>query len=100
MTDTDTIERTEHDTKLDKPGFYNVVLHNDDVTTVEFVMSILSFVFHKSMEDAFKITMEVHDNGRGVAGTYTKEIAEEKSNEATTLARASNFPLQISFEKS
>lgn len=96
---TETIERTESETKLTKPKLYNVVIHNDDKTTVEFVMSILSFVFHKPMDEAYEITMLVHEIGRGVAGTYTKEIAQEKTAEAMRLSQASRFPLQTTFEE-
>ena len=101
MTDTDTIESPTSDTatKYEKPGMFKVLLHNDNKTTVEFVISLLLDVFHKTFDEAMELTMSVHHNGHAVAGVYTKEIAEEKVEDATKRARQSSFPLVVSSEE-
>ncbi len=90
---------TESKEKLQKPPLYQVLLHNDDYTTMEFVMFILTNVFHKSEPDAFRIMMAVHQQGLGVAGVYTYEIAEAKVDRVIQLARASEHPLLCSMEE-
>ena len=85
--------------KLKAPEKYNVVLINDDVTPMDFVVQILMTVFNKNTEDAEVITMEIHEKGRGVAGTYSFEIAEQKSYETTTQARSAGFPLDSIVEE-
>ena len=89
---------TESKQKLQKPPLYKVLLHNDDYTTMEFVVFVLKTVFHKSDPDAVRIMMSVHEQGIGIAGTYTREIAEEKVNRVTQLARANEFPLLCTIE--
>ena len=84
--------------KTKKPPLYKVLLHNDDYTTKEFVVMVLQGVFHKSEVDATRIMMHVHDNGVGVAGVYTYEVAETKIAKTTALARRYEYPLQLSME--
>src|SRR5207249_10040709 len=84
---------TESQKQVKKPPLYKVLLHNDDFTTMEFVVDILRNVFHKSELDAVHIMLAVHQQGVGVAGVYTYEIAEAKVSKVTQLARASEFPL-------
>ena len=84
--------------KTKKPPLYKVLLHNDDYTTKEFVVMVLQAVFHKSEVDATRIMMHVHDNGIGVAGVYTYEVAETKIAKTTALARRYEYPLQLSME--
>ena len=84
--------------KTKKPPLYKVLLHNDDYTTKEFVVMVLQGVFHKSEVDATRIMMHVHDNGIGVAGVYTYEVAETKIAKTTALARRYEYPLQLSME--
>lgn len=94
------IEKIDEQIKVHIPKMYKVILHNDNVTTVDFVIHILTRIFHKSLEDAIVITQNVHENGQGIAGSpYTKEIAEEKTLETIRNARANNFPLMASFEE-
>jgi len=97
--DTNTIEETEVEQEAYIPKLYKVVLHNDNKTTFDFVIAVLCVVFHKTNDDALEITMNVHTKGKGVAGVYTREVAEEKALEATALANDSGFPLVITFEE-
>lgn len=84
--------------KLKEPPRYAVILHNDDYTTMEFVIEVLRRFFKKGQEEAMKITMEVHHNGKGVAGIYSHEIAETKVVQVMDYARASGHPLRCSAE--
>jgi len=81
------------------PGKYKVILLNDDQTPMEFVIELLGAVFNKSIAEAEKITLEVHNTGRGVAGIYSYEIAEQKVHEATIASRANGFPLAFDLEE-
>jgi ATP-dependent Clp protease adaptor protein ClpS len=85
--------------KLKKPSLYKVLLHNDNYTSMEFVVFILETVFHKERQTAEIIMMNVHQQGIGVAGVYTYEIAEAKVNKVTELAREQEFPLLCSMEE-
>jgi ATP-dependent Clp protease adaptor protein ClpS len=99
MNDFDTNVLTESETRLQKPPLYKVLLHNDDFTTMEFVVFVLRTVFHKSDADSFYIMMKVHQEGVGVAGIYTHEIAAMKAEKATSLARAHEYPLLCTVEE-
>jgi ATP-dependent Clp protease adaptor protein ClpS len=90
---------TETKKKVQKPPRFKVLLHNDDFTSMEFVIMILKEVFHKTDMDAFKIMMAVHQAGVGVAGVYSYEIAEAKVSKATELARANEYPLLCTLEE-
>ena len=85
--------------KLKKPPLYRVLLHNDDFTTMEFVVEVLRNVFGKSEGDAFHIMWAVHTQGVGVAGVYTHEVAEMKVERVTQLARAAEYPLLCTLEE-
>jgi ATP-dependent Clp protease adaptor protein ClpS len=85
--------------KTEEPGMYDVLFLNDDVTTVEFVILVLKQIFHKTQEEAIKITEAIHSNGQGIVGTYLFEIAEQKGIETTLLAREEGFPLQVKVQK-
>ncbi|MDO4211905.1 MAG: ATP-dependent Clp protease adaptor ClpS, partial [Bacteroidales bacterium] len=89
-------ERTR--TRLREPKQYNVIFHNDDFTTMEFVVMVLAVVFHKSEADAERIMLDVHRHGQGVAGIYTYDIAVTKAQKATQMARNEDFPLRISIQ--
>ena len=84
---------------LDEPHLYKVLLHNDDYTSMEFVVAILEQIFQKNHEEATRIMFNVHEQGIGVAGVYTKEICETKIAVVHDLARRNEFPLQCSMEK-
>lgn len=85
--------------KVKRPSLYKVLLHNDDFTTMEFVVEILMSVFSKSPEDATRIMLNVHKRGIGLCGVYTYEIAETKVDRVHYLAREHGFPLRCSMEK-
>lgn len=90
---------TEKKTKLKKPSMFKVLLHNDDYTTMEFVVLVLRTVFLKTDTEAYKIMMAVHQAGIGVAGVYTFEVAEAKANKVIELARENGFPLLCTVEE-
>lgn len=90
---------TERKQKLQKPPLYKVLLHNDDFTTMEFVVFVLVQVFHKSEEDALRIMLAVHHQGVGIAGVYTYEVAETKVNQVLNLAQAHEYPLLCTLEE-
>ena len=81
------------------PTLYKVVLLNDDYTTMEFVIRVLESVFQKSPAEAYRIMMQVHVNGRGIAGVYPWEIAETKADTVASLAREAQFPLRAAIEE-
>ena len=85
--------------KAEEPLRYKVVLLNDDQTPVEWVIKVLVDIFKHTNETAEKITLTIHNEGSGVAGIYTYEIAEQKVIEATTESRNHGFPLQIKLEE-
>ncbi|MBX7172385.1 MAG: ATP-dependent Clp protease adaptor ClpS [Pyrinomonadaceae bacterium] len=89
---------TEKKEKLEKPKLFKVILHNDDFTTMEFVVFVLQFVFKKSVAEAYTIMMNVHEKGIGVAGVYTYEIATMKAEKAVNLARSREYPLLCTVE--
>jgi ATP-dependent Clp protease adaptor protein ClpS len=98
--DIEIIEKIDERIKVHIPSMYKVILHNDNTTTVDFVIHVLMRIFHKTLEEALAITQLVHENGQGIAGSpYTKEIAEEKSLETIGIARANNFPLVATYEE-
>lgn len=90
---------TESETRLEKPKLFKVLLHNDDFTTMEFVVFILKHVFLRSDVDAFTIMLKVHNEGVGVAGIYPFEVAQMKSEKTMNLARAHEYPLLCTVEE-
>jgi ATP-dependent Clp protease adaptor protein ClpS len=89
---------TEDIVEVKEPTLYKVLLHNDDYTTMEFVISILEAVFHKSPNDAAQIMLNVHNDGVGIAGVFTKEICETKISVVKQLAKKNEFPLRCTME--
>jgi ATP-dependent Clp protease adaptor protein ClpS len=85
--------------KIIEPKRWKVVFLNDESTPIDFVIGLLTETFKHSQETAKKITLEIHNEGSGIAGVYSFEIAEAKAVEATQLARSSGFPLQIKMEE-
>jgi ATP-dependent Clp protease adaptor protein ClpS len=76
-----------------------VLLHNDDFTTMEFVVYVLMTVFHMGDADAVRVMLQVHTEGIGVAGIYPFEIAESKARKVVEMARAEQFPLMGSIQE-
>lgn len=85
--------------KIKEPPKYDVIFHNDDITTMDFVVYVLMKIFRKSEEDAESIMLKVHYEGSAVAGTYSKDIAQSKANYTMNLAKANNFPLKLTIEE-
>jgi len=85
--------------EVQEPSLYKVLLHNDDYTSMEFVVMILETIFHKTTPEATRIMMDVHRQGIGVAGIYTRDIAETKMHQVIDQARHNDFPLKCSLER-
>jgi len=94
-------EKSISDSSTDErePSMYKVILHNDDYTTMEFVVKILMEVFGKSLEKASQIMLNVHRQGKGICGIFIYEIAETKVETVHNLAREHGFPLKCTMEK-
>ena len=91
--------RSKKDQKVKEPPMFKVLLLNDDYTTMDFVVEVLRFVFHKSVTDATQIMLSVHRNGFGLCGIYPFEVAETKVNTVEALARERGFPLKCTIER-
>jgi ATP-dependent Clp protease adaptor protein ClpS len=91
--------RSKTKKKVKEPSMYKVLLLNDDYTTMDFVVEVLRFVFHKSVMDATQIMLNVHRNGVGLCGIYPFEVAETKVNTVEALARERGFPLKCTIER-
>lgn len=84
--------------EVKEPRKYKVLLHNDDYTTMDFVVEVLMRVFRKDETQAMSIMLSVHNQGYGVCGTYTAEVAETKVDLVHRLAKSAGFPLKCSME--
>jgi ATP-dependent Clp protease adaptor protein ClpS len=93
----DLLEKNE--VKEKRPSMWNVVFYNDDYTSMEFVVYVLTRVFHRSTEDALALTFAVHTQGKGIAGTYTFEVAEQKQCEVLLMAKIEEHPLRVEVEQ-
>ena len=93
----DLLERDEVKTK--RPSMWNIVFYNDDYTSMDFVVYVLTRVFHRSTEDALALTFAVHSQGKGIAGTYTFEVAEQKQSEVLLMAKIEEHPLRVEVER-
>ena len=85
--------------ELKEPSMYRVILHNDDYTTMDFVVMVLEEIFRKTAEEAEAIMLAVHEKGRGVCGVYPKEIAEFRVGQVLRRANEAGFPLLCTMEK-
>jgi ATP-dependent Clp protease adaptor protein ClpS len=93
----DLLERDE--VKAKRPSMWNIVFYNDDYTSMDFVVYVLTRVFHRSTEDALALTFAVHTQGKGIAGTYTLEVAEQKRCEVLLMAKIEEHPLRVEVER-
>jgi ATP-dependent Clp protease adaptor protein ClpS len=89
---------TERRTRAKRPRRFRVLLHNDDFTTMEFVVHVLTAHFQKPAAEATQIMLQVHHKGVGVAGVYPRDAAETKVAEVTAEARAEGMPLLLTLE--
>lgn len=89
----------EDELELEEPKKYKVFLLNDDYSTMDFVIDILLKIFRKSLEEAEKIMLNIHNNGKEVCGIYTYEIAATKVAQVKSLAREKGFPLKAVMEE-
>jgi len=96
--DSKTKQQAKSATQSQHPPMFRVVLHNDDFTTMEFVVAVLMEFFDKSRTEATQIMLHVHTRGRGVCGVYTREIAETKAVQVTDRARDQEHPLLVTIE--
>ena len=96
--DADTVTRTRSQPKTRPPPLYKVLLHNDDYTTMEFVVHVLQAVFGHPSPVAMKIMLSIHHRGVGVAGVFPYEIAETKATKVMELAREAEYPLLCTVE--
>lgn len=92
-------KKTKSLLNIKNPSLYNVVLHNDDVTTFEFVILILMENFNKSQKEATLLTLEIDNEGKAIVGTYTHEIAITKKQITDIKSKINNFPLVCSLSK-
>jgi ATP-dependent Clp protease adaptor protein ClpS len=97
-TGTGAVVATKIRPRIRRPRRYQVLLHNDDYTTMDFVVMVLVTVFHRSESEAVRTMMQVHQQGAGVAGVYAYEVAEAKVAKVSRLARQSQFPLRCTME--
>ena len=84
---------------VELPKKYNVILFNDDITPMGFVTGILENIFNMSKKDAIALMLKIHTEGRGIAGTYIKSIAEWKVNLVKNVAKTAEYPLEVAMEK-
>jgi ATP-dependent Clp protease adaptor protein ClpS len=89
----------ESEGKTEEPPLFKVLLHNDDYTTMDFVVHVLQLVFNMAVDQAIQVMLNVHLTGVGVAGIYSFEIAEMKVTRTTAMAREQEFPLLCTMEK-
>src|SRR4029077_15862619 len=97
MPELDLLEKDE--VKVKRPSMWHIVLYNDDYTPINFVEFVLKMVFHMSTLDALALTLAVHTKGKGLAGTYTFEVAEQKQYEVLSIAKVEEHPLQVEVER-
>jgi ATP-dependent Clp protease adaptor protein ClpS len=89
----------EAEEKVDEPSLFKVLLHNDDYTTMDFVVHVLEAVFNMAEDQAIQVMLNVHVKGVGLAGLYPFEIAEMKVAKTTAMAREQEFPLLCTIER-
>ena len=89
----------KREVKAKRPSMWNIVFYNDDYTPMDFVEFALKTVFHMSTLDALALTLAVHTQGKGIAGTYTFEVAEQKQFEVLLAARVEEHPLRVEVER-
>jgi ATP-dependent Clp protease adaptor protein ClpS len=84
--------------RVKEPALYQVILLNDHYTTMDFVVEVLIVIFHKAVEEANRIMLDVHEKGKGIVGAYTWDIAATKAEQVHAAAKANEFPLRCIVE--
>lgn len=85
--------------RVKEPPYYRVLMHNDNYTTVDFVVKVLVSIFHRSEADANQIMLHIHNRGIGICGSYPRAVAETKVARVHRLAEQEGFPLRCSMER-
>ena len=101
MSDTDTVvvTKTSEEVKFKEPGLWKVIILNDETTTMEFVIMILTTYFGLSDEAATDVMIKIHEDGSAVVAVYPYELAEQKGIEVTLAARRDGYPLEVRIEE-
>ena len=94
------LKKNKTQVKIKKPDFYEVILLNDDFTTMEFVVKVLQLFFNMTKPKANKIMLKIHNDGRAVCGVYPYEVAETKVIEVINFAKQNQYPLKSIMKKS
>jgi len=97
--DTEVKDKTTSDIDIKKPSRYQVILFNDEKTPMEFVIELLKNIYNHTQEKAESVTQSVHNEGKGVAGVYYYEVAEQKVHESILVSRSAGFPLTLDIEE-
>ena len=92
-------EELELDLALDEPQMFKVFLHNDDYTSMDFVVEILMGIFHKTHVQAEQIMLQIHEKDKAVCGVYSFEIAQTKAQQVKQQAKQNEFPLLATIEE-
>jgi ATP-dependent Clp protease adaptor protein ClpS len=98
-TDTEIVIDEKITKEIKEPSRYNVILLNDDATPMEWVIDVLETVFRHSRENAETLTLKIHNENSAIVGTFSYEIAEQKTMETVNLSRNQGFPLQVKLEE-
>jgi ATP-dependent Clp protease adaptor protein ClpS len=99
MNDTDLQVKTATEVELKQPNLWKVILLNDEITTMEFVIEVLTRFFEYTEDSAMELTLKIHEDGSAVAAVYPYELAEQKGIEVTLSARQSGYPLEVRIEE-
>ena len=94
----DDVMLAEPKTQTKRPAMYKVILLNDDYTPMDFVVMVLEHIFQKTHADALNVMLQVHQKGAGLAGVYTRDVAETKVDQVIEYARVNDYPLQCTLE--
>ena len=89
----------EPETKTKRPPMYKVILLNDDYTPMDFVVMVLEQIFRKTHQEALEVMLSVHQKGAGLAGVYTRDVAETKVDQVIEYARINDYPLGCTLEQ-
>jgi len=85
--------------ELEEPQMFKVLLHNDDYTSMDFVVEVLTGIFHKSHAQAEQIMLQIHEKGKAICGVYSFEIAQTKAQQVKQSAKQNEFPLLATIEE-